>query len=190
MMGNNLELGLVEPDVSVLPPKLGPDPSGFVVRVPGDLELALHRSVEAYHGLAPSQSSPFVHGFNGLPGLGPWSIAGVLRITNNKDTVLQRLNVSLQFTANMASKQLVADTGTGFVTKPLKRWRLVEAKPHELQIEKLGPRESFYASFRYQFSQVYPPAVDLIALNLNESATNTYYKLTVGAVVPKKGFFS
>ncbi|KAI9320313.1 hypothetical protein DFJ73DRAFT_803346 [Zopfochytrium polystomum] len=196
MMANNLEPEPVVPKVTVLPSKLSPNPSGFVVRVPGDLEVALHRPIEAHHDLAPSETSPFVYGFNGLPGLGSWSIAGVLRITNNKDTALERIKVSLDFTVNMACKHLVkalmenvADANSGMAAKHLVRWRLAEVKPHELLIEKLGPRESFFASFQYQFTQVYPPSVDLIALNLNESATNTYYKLTVNVVVPKKGFF-
>ncbi|KAI9326270.1 hypothetical protein DFJ73DRAFT_965271 [Zopfochytrium polystomum] len=204
-MANNLEPEPVVPKVTVLPSKLSPNPSGFVVRVPGDLEVALHQPVEGYHDLAPAETSPFVYGFNGLPGLGSWSIAGVLRITNNKDTALERIKVSLDFTVNMACKHLVkalmenvADANSGMAAKHLVRWRLAEVKPHELLIEKLlskphnrkqGPRESFFASFQYQFTQVYPPSVDLIALNLNESATNTYYKLTVNVVVPKKGFF-
>ncbi|KAI9326775.1 hypothetical protein DFJ73DRAFT_766648 [Zopfochytrium polystomum] len=202
MLSNNLEPGPVVPEVVVLPPKLAPDYSSFVVRLSGDLEIALHRSLESYHDLSSSRTSPFVHGFNGLPGLGPWSIAGVLRVTNNKDTVLERIKVTLDFTANMACKHLVkaelenfTDVSTGLVTKRLQRWRLFEVKPHEIQIERLsatvekGPRESFYASFRYQLTQVYPPSVDLIALNLNESATNTYYKMMVTVIVPKKGFF-
>ncbi|KAI9327142.1 hypothetical protein DFJ73DRAFT_766477 [Zopfochytrium polystomum] len=201
MLSNNLEPGPVVPDFRVLPPKIAPDPSSFVVRLPGDIEIALHRSVEAYHDLQPAPSSPFVHGFNGLPGLGPWSIAGVIRITNNKATALQHLSVSLDLSANMASKNLVkaafenvsgVDFGTPLaptVAKHLLRWRMVQPSLHRFQIQKLGPRESFYASFRYVFTQVYPPSVDLIALNLNESATNTHYRLTVEVVVPRKGLF-
>ncbi|KAI9320315.1 hypothetical protein DFJ73DRAFT_786124 [Zopfochytrium polystomum] len=183
LLSNNLEPGPVVPEVVVLPPKLAPDYSSFVVRLSGDLEIALHRSLESYHDLSPASTSPFVHGFNGLPGLGPWSIAGVLRLTNNKDTVLERIKVTLDFTANMACKHLVkaelenfTDVSTGLVTKRLQRWRLFEVKPHEIQIERL-------------LTQVYPPSVDLIALNLNESATNTYYKMMVTVIVPKKGFF-
>ncbi|KAI9326774.1 hypothetical protein DFJ73DRAFT_865233 [Zopfochytrium polystomum] len=149
MMSNNLEPGPVVPDVCVLPPKLAPDASGFVVRLPGDIEIALHKSIEAYHDLAPASTSPFVHGFNGLPGLGPWSIAGVIRITNNKNTAVQHVRVSLDLSASMASKPLAKDLydtsrAVGLVvdpalsaTKRLARWRLVEAQPHRFQIERL-----------------------------------------------------
>ncbi|KAI9327144.1 hypothetical protein DFJ73DRAFT_142493 [Zopfochytrium polystomum] len=193
LLSNNLEPGPVDPDIRVLPAKIAPDPSRFAVRQPGDIEIALHRSVEAYHDLQPAPSSPFVHGFNGLPGLGPWSIAGVIRITNNKTTALEHVMVSLDLSANMASKNLVKapfeNISSRSVPKHLVTWRLIQPSLHRLQIQRLGPRESFYASFRYAFTQVYPPPVDLIALNLNESATNTHYRLTVEVAVPRKGQF-
>ncbi|KAI9343319.1 hypothetical protein DFJ73DRAFT_520827 [Zopfochytrium polystomum] len=152
-----------------------------------DRDVGVEVTLLAKPTITPSTCAgdKLVRGFNGLPGVGPWAIGGYIRVKSLKEAKkpLELSKISVKLDAVMAGRRMVAKSNEAFVLYPHFYARLVA-----LPVVVLGQNTTipvggeYVGTFRFQFTQVYPPALDLITLCAHDTKNVVLYRL--GATVP------
>ncbi|KAI9364499.1 hypothetical protein DFJ73DRAFT_772732 [Zopfochytrium polystomum] len=129
-----------------------------------------------------------VRGFNGLPGLGPWAIAGYIRVRSLVESAraVELPGVaSISLRGIMSGRRTIAKAGEAFV--PINDFHANLCSPPSAVLVgggaggggmTPGPGGECYRTFGFRFTQVYPPTLDLASHCSHETANTVAYRLS------------
>ncbi|KAI9343288.1 hypothetical protein DFJ73DRAFT_778439 [Zopfochytrium polystomum] len=154
-----------------------------------DKDIGIEVTILAKPTFTPSScaSEKLVRGFNGLPGLGPWAIAGYVRIRSlvGARRPLELSTVTVKLEMIMGGRRSVAKPNEKFAMYQRISLRLADPPPAVFGPKVAVPAGGeYYGSFRFRFTQVYPPALDLHTACLHDTGNVVLYRLRVKAPGP------